>query len=97
MLGTVHSSHMSPVFVGRDTELAALGEALSRADAGEPRALVVGGEAGVGKTRLLEEFLGRAAADGAVVAVGGCVETGADALPYHPVSTALRSLRRQLG
>ncbi|GAA3124392.1 helix-turn-helix transcriptional regulator [Streptomyces rectiviolaceus] len=97
MLGTVQSSHISPFFVGRSAELAALGEALSRADAGEPCALVVGGEAGVGKTRLLEEFLGRAAAGGAVVALGGCVETGADALPYHPVSTALRSLRRQLG
>ncbi|GGS20236.1 helix-turn-helix transcriptional regulator [Streptomyces aureoverticillatus] len=97
MLGTVQSSHISPVFVGRSTELAALGDALSRANAGEPRALFVGGEAGVGKSRLIQEFLGRAAADGAVVALGGCVETGADALPYHPVSTALRSLRRRLG
>ncbi|MFE0172924.1 AAA family ATPase [Streptomyces sp. NPDC059002] len=97
MLGTVLTSHVSPVFVGRGAELNALGEALSRADGGEPRALFVGGEAGVGKTRLLEEFLGRAAAEGAVVALGGCVETGADTLPYHPVSTALRSLRRQLG
>ncbi|MDW6058962.1 AAA family ATPase [Streptomyces sp. FXJ1.4098] len=97
MLGTVHSSHISPVFVGRSAELTALDEALSRADAGEPRALFVGGEAGVGKTRLMQEFLGRAVADGAVVALGGCVETGADALPYHPVSTALRSLRRRLG
>ncbi|MER7788459.1 AAA family ATPase [Streptomyces sp. NPDC097640] len=97
MLGTVHSSHISPVFVGRSAELAALDEALSRADAGEPSALFVGGEAGVGKTRLMQEFLGRAVADGAVVALGGCVETGADALPYHPVSTALRSLRRRLG
>nr|WP_307821745.1 AAA family ATPase [Streptomyces coffeae] len=97
MLSTVHSGHISPVFVGRSAELTALDEALSRADAGEPRALFVGGEAGVGKTRLMQEFLGRAVADGAVVALGGCVETGADALPYHPVSTALRSLRRQLG
>ncbi|WP_371749753.1 AAA family ATPase [Streptomyces sp. NBC_01283] len=91
------SSHISPVFVGRSVELTALGEALSRADAGEPGALFVGGEAGVGKTRLVQEFLGRADAGGAVVALGGCVETGADALPYHPVSTALRSLRRRLG
>ncbi|WP_369218523.1 hypothetical protein [Streptomyces flavofungini] len=37
----------------------------------EPRALFVGGEAGVGTTRLLREFLGRAAADLAVVAVDG--------------------------
>ncbi|MEU9117035.1 ATP-binding protein, partial [Streptomyces sp. NPDC048483] len=65
MLLTVQSSHISPVFVGRSAELAALGEALSRAHAGEPRTLFVGGEAGVGKTRLIQEFLGRAAADGA--------------------------------
>ncbi|MEU5957817.1 AAA family ATPase [Streptomyces sp. NPDC047525] len=93
----MHSSHTSPVFVGRSAELTALGEGLSRANAGEPGALVVGGEAGVGKTRLIREFLGRATTDGAVVALGGCVEIGADALPYHPVSTALRSLRRRLG
>ncbi|MEU1669061.1 AAA family ATPase [Streptomyces sparsogenes] len=93
----MHSSHISPVFVGRSAELTALDDALSRANAREPRALFVGGEAGVGKTRLLQEFLGRAVADGAVVALGGCVETGADALPFHPVSTALRSLRRRLG
>ncbi|MGW0909544.1 helix-turn-helix transcriptional regulator [Streptomyces sp. NPDC002853] len=83
--------------MGRSTELTTLGEALSRADAEESGAVFLGGEAGVGKTRLLREFLGRAAAGGAVVALGGCVETGADALPYHPVSAALRSLRRQLG
>ncbi|MEU1117986.1 MULTISPECIES: AAA family ATPase [unclassified Streptomyces] len=93
----MHTSHTSTVFVGRDAELAALGAALSRADTGEPSALIIGGEAGVGKTRLLEEFLDRAAADGAVVGRGGCVETGADALPYHPLSTALRSLRRRIG
>ncbi|GAA2069732.1 LuxR family transcriptional regulator [Streptomyces albiaxialis] len=97
MLGLVHDSHTSPLFIGRETELAALGDALAHAGAGEPRALFVGGEAGVGKTRLVQEFLGRAAEEGAVVAVGGCVESGADALPYHPVSTALRSLRRTLG
>ncbi|WP_338146452.1 helix-turn-helix transcriptional regulator [Streptomyces boncukensis] len=93
----MYDSHISPVFVGRGAELAALGEGLSRAGAGEPRAVFVGGEAGVGKTRLVQEFLGRAVADGAVAAVGGCVESGAEALPYHPVSTALRSLHRRLG
>ncbi|MGW7072289.1 helix-turn-helix transcriptional regulator [Streptomyces sp. NPDC054878] len=93
----MHSSHTSPVLVGRSAELTRLGEALSRADAEESGAVFLGGEAGVGKTRLLREFLDRAAEGGAVVALGGCVETGADALPYHPVSAALRSLRRQLG
>ncbi|PRH77293.1 hypothetical protein C6N75_21075 [Streptomyces solincola] len=96
MLCDVETKSFSPVFVGRAGELAALTEALSRASAGEPQALLVGGEAGVGKTRLLEEFLGEATARGAVVAVGGCVEIGADGLPFAPFSTALRALRRTL-
>ncbi|GGU43944.1 helix-turn-helix transcriptional regulator [Streptomyces lavendofoliae] len=96
MLGGVETRSVSPVFVGRAGELTALTEALSRATAGEPQALLVGGEAGVGKTRLLEEFLGEACARGAVVAVGGCVEIGADGLPFAPFSTALRALRRTL-
>ncbi|MDJ0341405.1 AAA family ATPase [Streptomyces sp. H10-C2] len=97
MLSSVQTQSVSPVFVGRDSELTRLASALARADAGEPQALVIGGEAGVGKTRLTEEFLCAAAAVGAVTAVGGCVEIGADGLPFAPVATALRSLYRQLG
>ena len=52
MLGDVQTNTVSPVFVGRAGELAALTDALARAAAGEPQALLVGGEAGVGKTRL---------------------------------------------
>ncbi|AWE52580.1 helix-turn-helix transcriptional regulator [Streptomyces nigra] len=96
MLGPVESRSVSPVFVGRTTELETLDDALARATAGEPQALVIGGEAGVGKTRLVEEFAGAAARAGAVVALGGCVEIGADGLPFAPFSTALRALRRQL-
>ncbi|WP_370415026.1 AAA family ATPase [Streptomyces fradiae] len=96
MLGAVETRSVSPVFVGRAGELTALTEALSRAAAGEPQALLLGGEAGVGKTRLVEEFTARARAAGAVVALGGCVEIGADGLPFAPFSTALRALRREL-
>lgn len=96
MLGAVETRSVSPVFVGRAGELTALTEALSRATAGEPQALLIGGEAGVGKTRLIEEFLDTACAQGAVVAVGGCVELGADGLPFAPFATALRSLHRRL-
>ncbi|MFE0735252.1 AAA family ATPase [Streptomyces sp. NPDC058855] len=96
MLGAVETRSVSPVFVGRAGELTALTEALARATAGEPQALLVAGEAGVGKTRLIEEFLGTARDRGAVVAVGGCVELGADGLPFAPFSTALRALRRLL-
>ncbi|MEU3651423.1 AAA family ATPase [Streptomyces sp. NPDC032161] len=94
------------MFVGRAAEFAALVDALTRAAAPDdgrtggagdgPRALLIGGEAGVGKTRLVEEFLGEAVRRGAVAAVGGCVGTGADGLPYAPFSTALRALRRAL-
>jgi ATP/maltotriose-dependent transcriptional regulator MalT len=81
------------VFVGRTDELATLNDALARAAAGEPQALLLGGEAGVGKTRLVEEFTATAADRNAVVAVGGCVEIGADGLPFAPFSAALRALR----
>ncbi|MFF9770840.1 AAA family ATPase [Streptomyces sp. NPDC014636] len=96
MLGPVETRSVSPVFVGRADELATLNDALGRAGAAEPQALLLGGEAGVGKTRLVEEFATAAAGRGAVVAVGGCVEIGADGLPFAPFSTALRALRDAL-
>ncbi|MDT0269417.1 AAA family ATPase [Streptomyces sp. DSM 44915] len=88
---------MSPVLVGRQGELAALAAALRAAEGGTPQAVVLGGEAGVGKTRLLEEFLAAARAAGAVAAVGASVELGADGLPFAALATLLRSLHRQLG
>nr|WP_282547530.1 helix-turn-helix transcriptional regulator [Streptomyces rochei] len=96
MLPPVETRSVSPVFVGRAGELAALNEALDGAASAEPQALLLGGEAGVGKTRLVEEFADAARRQGAVVALGGCVEIGADGLPFAPFSTALRALRRQL-
>ncbi|WP_199779877.1 helix-turn-helix transcriptional regulator [Streptomyces sp. LaPpAH-108] len=96
MLGHVETRSVSPVFVGRADELDALKDALARAAEGEPQALLLGGEAGVGKTRLTEEFGALAAARGAVVARGGCVEIGADGLPFAPFSGALRTLRAAL-
>ncbi|MEV0692362.1 AAA family ATPase [Streptomyces sp. NPDC050388] len=98
MLGAVETRSVSPVFVGRAGELDALNTALARATegAGDPQALLIGGEAGVGKTRLVEEFAAEARRRGAVVVLGGCVEIGADGLPFAPFSTALRQLRREL-
>ncbi|MFD9910601.1 AAA family ATPase [Streptomyces sp. NPDC059063] len=99
MLTPVETRSVSPVFVGRTDELRVLNDALTRATtprAGEPQALLLGGEAGVGKTRLMEEFAAAAVAGGAVVAVGGCMEIGADGLPFAPFSAALHTLRQQL-
>ncbi|MCX3062670.1 helix-turn-helix transcriptional regulator [Streptomyces beihaiensis] len=96
MLSGVETRSVSPVFVGRADELGILNSALDRAAAGEPQALLLGGEAGVGKTRLVEEFAAAACGHGAVVVTGGCMEIGADGLPFAPFSTALRALRRAL-
>ncbi|NJO84390.1 MAG: DUF2791 family P-loop domain-containing protein [Blastochloris sp.] len=54
-------------FVGRHAELAALTTALDRAVGGTGAAWLVGGEAGVGKTRLLDELRVRALVRGAYV------------------------------
>jgi DNA-binding CsgD family transcriptional regulator len=83
----------SPQFVGRAGELARLDGALADAAA---RVLLLGGEAGVGKTRLLGEFTIRAQAAGARVLTGSCLHVGEGALPYAPISQALRQLVREL-
>lgn len=97
ILDPVRSHRVSPVFVGRAGELTQLRQGLARAQQGEPQALVIGGEAGVGKSRLLAEFTAHAAGLGALTATGGCVELGTDGLPFAPVAAILRSLHRQLG
>ncbi|HMA46677.1 MAG TPA: AAA family ATPase, partial [Frankiaceae bacterium] len=88
---------VSPHFVGRVAELGVLSDALGRADGGEPATVVVGGEAGVGKTRLVEELSRRAAAGGALVLAGRAVEMGGDGLPFAPLVEALRALVRTIG
>ncbi|MEU5944555.1 AAA family ATPase [Micromonospora sp. NPDC047465] len=97
MLGAVTARAASTVLVGRQSELAALRDALARARAGEPTTVLVGGEAGVGKTRLAEEF-GRSATDaGARLLVGQCLELGEAGLPFAPFAAALRAVLRRDG
>ncbi|MCR8578631.1 helix-turn-helix transcriptional regulator [Streptomyces sp. Isolate_219] len=97
MLSSVETRSVSPVFVGRAAELAVLGDALDRiAASGEPQALLIGGEAGVGKTRLIEEFGELARARGALVALGGCIEIGSEGLPFAPFSAILHTLNWHL-
>jgi DNA-binding CsgD family transcriptional regulator/tetratricopeptide (TPR) repeat protein len=90
--------HMaSPTFVGRVEELQILEAARGRAADGEPAVVLLGGEAGVGKTRLVAKLTRRCARDGTRVLVGGCVPVGDGALPYAPVVEALRALPDELG
>ncbi len=87
----------SPTFVGRHEHLAALSEALARAQLGSPNAVLVAGEAGIGKSRLVSEFARRATATGAQLLVGGCVDVGGEELPYAPLIGALRYLMSTIG
>ena len=62
MMGGVALRVSSPVLAGRAAEAAQLWAAFERAQAGSPATVVVAGEAGVGKTRLVTELIGRASA-----------------------------------
>ncbi|GAA1617261.1 LuxR family transcriptional regulator [Nonomuraea maheshkhaliensis] len=84
---------VSPVFVGRGEESAALAAALEAAVGQGPAVALVAGEAGIGKSRLLAEFA-RSLGPGVRVAEGACAELGSDALPYAPFVTVLRRLIR---
>ncbi|WP_344892748.1 ATP-binding protein [Nonomuraea antimicrobica] len=88
---------VSPVFVGREEELAALTESFDEARKGTVTAVLLGGEAGVGKTRLVQRFADRCVADGAHVLFGGCVELSTEGLAYAPFTAALRQLVREQG
>jgi predicted ATPase len=84
----------SRALVGRGPERAALAEAIAAAGAGEPVVVLVGGEAGVGKTRLTGEAAITARDRGALVLRGASVEMTAGELPYGPLVAALRDLPR---
>ena len=75
--------------VGREAELGALTEMRSQASAGRGQAALVGGESGVGKSRLVEELRARALVDGVVVLRGQAQPDGA---PYHAFRDVLRGL-----
>jgi DNA-binding CsgD family transcriptional regulator len=76
--------------IGRTEELKRFDHALSRAAEGVESILLVGGDAGIGKTRMLDEWGRRAADAGIRMLVGSCLQMGASSLPYAPVIDALR-------
>jgi DNA-binding CsgD family transcriptional regulator/tetratricopeptide (TPR) repeat protein len=80
--------------VGRDGELSEIAQARGRAAAGLPQIVIVRGEAGIGKSRLVEEAIGRARAEGEAILHGACIDFGGEGVPYLPIIAALRGLSR---
>ncbi len=83
--------------MGRAREVAALESAVDRAAAGRGSAVLVAGDAGVGKSRLLDELAARAAGRGLRVLTGHCVDLGEVGLPYLPFVDLLRPVAAELG
>ncbi|MDP9347357.1 MAG: AAA family ATPase, partial [Actinomycetota bacterium] len=87
----------SEVLVGRAAELAEVRHVLERAVAGQPRCLLIGGEAGVGKTTLLAALSHDARQAGVRVVRSSCVDLHGGDAPLLPVVEALRRLAADLG
>lgn len=83
----------SPIFIGRVAERAALAEALDRAAAGQPHVVLIAGEAGVGKSRLLTEVSTLAAASGSTTVSGHCIDLAIGTFPYAPFVDVVRDLQ----
>jgi DNA-binding CsgD family transcriptional regulator/tetratricopeptide (TPR) repeat protein len=92
----VGSSLVSPILVGREAELEALDGGLRTVLGGRPVTVLVGGEAGVGKSRLIAELVIRARAVDARALLGSCVEFDGGGIPFAPVVDMLRALAVEL-
>ncbi|MDT7552609.1 MAG: hypothetical protein QOI16_1145, partial [Pseudonocardiales bacterium] len=77
--------------IGRQAEMKALGAALDRAADGRPTGMLMAGDAGVGKSRLVNETMERATSAGYAVLTGRCLDSSA-ALPYLPFTEIVGQL-----
>jgi DNA-binding CsgD family transcriptional regulator/tetratricopeptide (TPR) repeat protein len=94
-------AHASRILVGRDAELEELSSLLGVAARPQARSaggvhVLLSGDAGVGKTRLVHELAERARTTGWQVYVGHCLDLGESALPYLPFSELLDRLASEL-
>ncbi len=94
-ISSAAGASVARAFVGREHELAELDAHLAAAAAGHGGLVLLGGEPGVGKTRLLDELAARAHRRGMTALWGRCWEEGG-APPYWPWVQVLRAeLRRE--
>jgi hypothetical protein len=96
MIGSMVGRLVSPVIVGRATELETASRALDGALRGAPVHLLVAGEAGVGKSRFVAELAEDATGRGMRILRGECANVGDGGLAYAPIVEALRELSRSL-
>jgi DNA-binding CsgD family transcriptional regulator/tetratricopeptide (TPR) repeat protein len=87
----------SPRFVGREEELSVLTGAVARAAAGAGSVVLVGGEAGVGKSRLISELIRHAVGQEMAILIGECLPLGERELPFAPLLAAIRTLDDEHG
>ena len=84
----------APVFLGRRSQLEALEAAQARAREGTPVTVLVQGRSGMGKTTLVDRFLGRIRADPrATVLAGRCYER--ESVPYKALDSVIDSLSQR--
>ena len=86
-------SMLCPVLVNRGAEVHALTTALDRVQAGDAGVLILTGDAGVGKSRLVREVSSLASSRGFAVLAGRAAESAVP-VPYRPVSEALMRAAR---
>src|SRR6478735_6720223 len=101
IMGDVATAGIRQTLVGRDAELAELSSLLGVRPpdlnaSPTPRAVLLAGDAGVGKTRLLTELRDLAVTDGWQVVAGHCLDFGDSALPYLPFSEVMGRLATDL-
>ena len=80
--------------MGRDRELARIDEAREQAALGRSAIVIVRGEAGIGKTRLVGDAIERARGAGSPILHGACLDLHGEGLPYLPFVEALRNFAR---
>lgn len=94
-LAAARTPPTEPAFVGRELELARLEDALRATLSAQRRFMFIAGEAGIGKTTLVDHFLaGSAASPEIAIGRGTCFEGTGPGEPYGPVLEALGSLAR---
>ena len=88
----VAAAGVSPLLVGRRRELGRLEAAFEQARTGQPSVVLLSGVAGVGKTRLIDEFRSQHVGSSATFLRGSCRALGRGELPFAPVLEACQNL-----